>query len=58
MGKQKYENYGIKHIVGILDKDENDDDIVIVDSVKYLLTDVLENLYGQEIEIKSQYTQE
>ena len=53
MAKQKYVRKRIAEITGVLDKDETGY-VVSVDSVAYDLEDIIQDMLGQEITIKTE----
>ena len=52
--KECYEKKQTVKVVGLLDKDENDDYIVCVDEKQYSLKDILEELAGRIISLSSE----
>ena len=52
--KECYEKKQTVKVVGLLDKDENDDYIVCVDEEQYSLKDILEELAGRIISLSSE----
>ena len=52
--KECYEKKQTVKVVGLLDKDENDDYIVCVDEEQYSLKDLLEELAGRVICLSSE----
>ena len=52
--KECYEKKQTVKVVGLLDKDENDDYIVCVDEEQYSLKDILEELAGKVICLSSE----
>ena len=52
--KECYEKKQTVKVVGLLDKDENDDYIVCVDEEQYSLKDLLEELAGRIISLSSE----
>ena len=52
--KECYEKKQTVKLVGLLDKDENDDYIVCVDEEQYSLKDILEELAGKIISLSSE----
>ena len=52
--KECYEKKQTVKLVGLLDKDENDDYIVCVDEEQYSLKDILEELAGRIISLSSE----
>ena len=52
--KECYEKKQTVKLVGLLDKDENDEYIVCVDEEQYSLKDILEELAGRIISLSSE----
>lgn len=52
--KECYEKKQTVKLVGLLDKDENDEYIVCVDEEQYSLKDILEELAGKIISLSSE----
>lgn len=52
--KECYEKKQTVKVVGLLDKDENDEYIVCVDEEQYSLKDILEELAGRIISLSSE----
>ena len=52
--KECYEKKQTVKVVGLLDKDENDDYIVCVDKEQYSLNDILDELAGRIISLSSE----
>lgn len=54
MAKEKFDKYTQFDIVGILDKNEENDPIIVVDGMEYRLDEILSEMFGSQIQIKCQ----
>lgn len=53
--KSKYEDFRCIEICGVLDKDDDDNVVVIVDEDTYQLDDIVKDLLGHTVQIKCSY---
>lgn len=54
MAKDKFDKYTQYDVVGTLDKNEDDEMIVVADGMEYSLNDLLREMLGQQIQLKCQ----
>lgn len=54
MAKEKFDKYTQYDIVGTLDKNDDDELIIVSEGMEYLLSELAEEMLGQQIQLKCQ----